>query len=159
GPQAGLARLARSLRSASSGGQPPSEHLLAFRGREAELDMVLRGLTSPAGPHFWLVTAPPQFGKTWFLAELGAELESTAAEQAWTVRKLDLRDVASDARWDVRALLARLFNRSSSGSWQRELVDIAREIAGSGTSFLVVLDSAELLDHHAAASLRSYLGE
>jgi len=41
-----------------------------FRNRRDELDSVLHGLNNAAGPHFWLIVAPPQLGKTWFLARL-----------------------------------------------------------------------------------------
>jgi cellulose biosynthesis protein BcsQ len=162
GRQAALGLLAKALRSEGGAGQPgprPIGDPSAFRGRGEEIEVVLRGLTSPDGPHFWLVTAPPQFGKTWFLDRVGADLASVTASGSWAIRRVNLREEPPALRQDARALLARLVARPSSGSGPGELFAIAREIARSGRSHLVMLDSAELLDAEVAAALRSDLSE
>jgi hypothetical protein len=49
----------------------PILNALAFRDRQDELDRVLQGLQSLSGAHFWLVIAPPQFGKSYFIGQIG----------------------------------------------------------------------------------------
>lgn len=162
GKQAALSLLVKALRPDSDHGQPDPRGVnaqSAFRGREEELELVLRGLTSSGGPHFWLVTAPPQFGKTWFLERVGAALTSATAIDGWTIRSVNLREEHPALRQDARILLARLFGRPTSESGPGDLFAIAREIARSGRSHLVMLDSAELLDSEVAASLQSDLSE
>jgi hypothetical protein len=98
-------RPARELGSQSSviaGGrhEPPE-----FRNRHEELDKVVNGLTDSGGPHFWLVVAPPQLGKTRFLGRVLSELQAksaaaTASGAGWEQRAVDLsqhRDARSDA--------------------------------------------------------------
>ena len=72
-----------------------------FRNRRDELDSVLHGLTNVAGPHFWLIVAPPQLGKTWFLDQLRAEIAAKAQGAArWATKLVDLRVQATGLRRD-----------------------------------------------------------
>ena len=129
-----------------------------FRNRREELDKVLRGLTNPAGPHFWLVVAPPQLGKTWFLDRISAELEEQSP--GWAARLVDLRDQPAGLRRDAKAILAQLFPPQQPVAYKsRQPADIATEILQSGKAHLCLIDSAELLDERTAAGLRASLGE
>ena len=75
------------------------------------------------------------------------------------IRLVDLRAESPELRRSARALLARFFDRPSAESGPEELVEIAQEIARNGMPHLCMLDSAELLDGRAAATLRSDLGQ
>jgi TIR domain len=130
-----------------------------FRNREDELERVLRGLTNAGGIHFWLVIAPPQLGKTWFLRRVKADVASSESTN-WATRLVDLRAQPLDVRSDAAALLACLFGLSSPVTIDEEtLLSIAQEISRSGKPYLCLLDSAELLDPETAATLRSCLGQ
>jgi hypothetical protein len=126
-----------------------------FRNRRDELDRVLHGLTNAAGPHFWLVVAPPQLGKTWFLDQLRAEIPG--ANQAWGTKLVDLRVPPAGRRRDTRSLLAQLFG-PLIGDEQATPRIIAREICRSRRSYLCLLDSAELLAGETVRELRADLG-
>lgn len=127
-----------------------------FRNRDDELERVLRGITNPGGPHFWLVTAPPQMGKTWFVTKICRE----AARQGWVTNLLDLRKVSPDSRANPGALLAGLFGLVVPVTAdQKARDDIAVRIFETRRPHLCVLDAAELLDEDAARMLRSCLSE
>jgi TIR domain-containing protein len=126
---------------------------LIFRNRQDELDRVLRGLTNASGPHFWLVVAPPQLGKTWFLERISAH--EALIEPAWVVRIADIRQFPADVREDAPAILARLFGRAQSGS--ADELGIAGEIIDSHHPHLCLLDSAELLSERTVSALRACL--
>lgn len=129
-----------------------------FRNRHEELDKVLAGLTSSVGPHFWLVVAPPQLGKTWFLNRVSAELEEQSP--GWEARLVDLRDQPDGLRGDARAILAQLFPYRQAAAYRsRRPAEIATEILQSRRAHLCLIDSAELLDERAVAALRASLGE
>jgi TIR domain len=138
--------------------QPPE-----FRNRREELDKVVNGLTDSGGPHFWLVVAPPQLGKTRFLGQVLRELQVKSAAAAapgagWDQRTVDLR-LHPDARCDAGQLLARMFGLSEAVPADPEaLRSLAREIRKTNVSLLCTLDSAELLEAPAAEHLRSCLG-
>ncbi len=134
----------------------------AFRNRTDELEKVINGLTGAGGPHFWLVIAAPQLGKTWFLAKMLAELEDAAGSPSsgWSVGRVDVRDQPPEVRGNVTALLALLFNRP----WlvttdQDSLLRIAQEICTSRKSWLCLLDRAEMLDVGTALALRSCISQ
>lgn len=128
-----------------------------FRNRREELDRVLHGLTNVGGPHFWVVVAPPQLGKTWFLDRLSAELTGQGQVPAqWVTRLVDLRDQPPELRGDASALIAQLF-RQLIGDEQVTPRDIAQRISRSGRPYLCLLDSAELLSEDTASALRIQL--
>lgn len=133
-----------------------------FRNREDELQRVMRGLACAGGPHFWLVVAPPQLGKSWFLRRISELL--TGADDSWTARLADIRQQPERTRRDVRAIIRQLFpqstpSSSSTPSHQPTYADIATQVLASGRPHLILIDSAELLDERTASSLRSALGQ
>lgn len=143
----------------ASGRHEPPE----FRNRREELDKVVNGLTDSGGPHFWLVVAPPQLGKTRFLGQVLHELQTKNADAAlgigWEQRTIDLR-LHPDARRDPGQLLARMFGLSEAVPASPEaLRRVAREVRRKNVSLLCTLDSAELLEAAAAERLRSCLSK
>lgn len=137
--------------------QPRSGTTL-FRNRREELDRVVNGLTNTSGPHFWLVVAPPQLGKTWFLDRLSAEMaRATRGSPEWTTRLVDLHDQPAEMRGDADTLLTLLFG-SLTGSQQASPRTIARGISRNRRPYLCLVDSAELLAEETASALRERLG-
>jgi TIR domain len=133
--------------------------LPVFRNRDEELEKVLRGLAITGGPSFWLVIAPPQLGKTWFLERISAELTQSKSP-SWVANYVDVRDLSISTRRDAGSLLARLFERTAPIADERgTLRSIAQDISRSGKSCLCLLDHAELLDKATAAAVRSYLSQ
>jgi TIR domain len=129
-----------------------------FRNRRDELDSVMHGLTNVAGPHFWLIVAPPQLGKTWFLDRLRAEIAAEAESAArWATKLVDLRVQPGALRRDARSLLAQLFE-PLIGDERATPLNIAREISRSKRPYLCLLDGAELLAEETVNVLRTDLG-
>jgi tetratricopeptide (TPR) repeat protein len=128
-----------------------------FRNREEELEMVLRSVTISSGPHFWLVIAPPQFGKSWFLDQFSTFLLSGHSE--WVIRRTDLAMESPDLRTNAAGVLGRLFNLPTEVTDDWAIREIARQAARSRRPQLCLLDSADLLDAEAAAELRSSLSQ
>lgn len=131
----------------------PSRELV-FRNREDELEKVLRGLASAAGPHFWLVIGPPRLGKTWFLDRVCKDL---ADSPEWVIKRIDLHEEPLEVRADADRLLGRMFGRSMSAVDLDTLRDIAIGIRRSEKPHLCILDSAELLDATTVGKLREHL--
>jgi TIR domain-containing protein len=153
-------RGAHSSVVAGSRHKPPE-----FRNRREELDKVVNGLTDSGGPHFWLVVAPPQLGKTRFLGQVLHELQTKTkkADEAqvvgWEQHTVDLRQYP-DARRDAGRLLALMFGQSEAVPASPEaLRSLARDIRRKDVSLLCTLDSAELLEAEAAECLRSCLSK
>jgi cellulose biosynthesis protein BcsQ len=145
--------------TARSGGLPTRTARPAgqvFRDREGELDRVLRDLTNEDGSHFWLVTAPPGLGKSWFLSQVAEQLVQM---EAWAITVVDLRVEPSGSRRDASALVGRLLGRPSAAPEPGDLLTLARDIAGGGRPLLCMLDSAELLEPGAVTAVRRALGE
>ena len=155
-----LGELAGRLAARRTSGDQALERRAAqvFRNRREELDKVVNGLTEPAGPHFWLVVAPPQLGKTRFLGQLLHELRAkgaaTASNAGWDQRTVDLR-LHPDARSDAGVLLAKMFDLSEAvPADPAALRGLARQIRRTNVSLLCMLDSAELLEAQAAEQFR-----
>lgn len=129
----------------------------SFRNRENELEKVLRGLTNAAGPHFWLVVAPPQLGKTWFLDRISKD-EQLAEPPSWLINRIDLHEQEPAVRADADLLLGLVLGREPSAVNQETLLGIAIEIIESERCHLYILDGAEFLDARTAIRLREYLG-
>ena len=125
-----------------------------FRNRREELDSVLHGLTNVAGPHFWLVVAPPQLGKSWFLDQLRAEIAGRAVP--WTTKLVDLRVQPTGLRRDAGALLRQLFEPLIAQA-PVTARNIARAISRSRKPYLCLLDSGELLPEETVNALRAEL--
>lgn len=127
-----------------------------FRNREDELKAVLDGIDNAGGPHFWLVTAPPQMGKSWFIERV----RDDARSKGWDTGLIDLRTEPIEVRSSMPQLLARLFGLSTTVTFDSDSpYVIARRIFGSHAKFLCLVDSAELLDPGMAADLRTCLTE
>jgi hypothetical protein len=138
----------------SAAPSPPS-----FRNRAEELDSVLRGITNSAGPHFWLVIAPPQLGKTWFMDQLALRLREEPGN--WSARRVNVRDYPDDVRADIPWLLGQLFmlEGPSVGADAEALERIATEILGRRRPHLGMLDSAELLSADTVLGLQAAVSE
>jgi transcriptional regulator with XRE-family HTH domain len=165
----GASASAESAHPLSSGGDPAirpggdpatrPRRSGVFRDRRDELERVLRGLASSSGPHFWLVVAPPQLGKTWLLRQVSAEVAAAEPHQ-WVTRLVDLRQQPPAVRGDVEALVSALFGRESPITSEPEsLRSIALEIIRSGRPHLCLLDGAELLEEQTISTLRWCLSE
>ncbi len=131
-----------------------------FRNREDDLDRVLHGVTNAAGPHFWLVIAPPQLGKSWFLDQLALRLQAESTN--WSARRVDVADYPDDeVRANVPWLLSRLFGLDTPpvNLEGPALVRIAKQLVARGRHHLCLLDSAELLPEDTALSLLSAVTE
>lgn len=130
---------------------------LRFRNREQELDMVRHGLMNPGGQHFWLVTAPPQLGKSWFIKELEEHLSE---QVGWVTTLVDLRAEPPEKRVDAVAVLSRLLGMEIPTAVDGEtLLAIAAQLSGTNKRRLCLLDSAELLSSEATKLLRKWLCE
>jgi hypothetical protein len=138
---------------------PAARVVPSFRNRDDELDGVLRGITNSGGPHFWLVIAPPQLGKTWFMDQLAVKLREEPVN--WSARRVDVRDYPYDVRADVPWLLGHLLwlDTPPTSSDDRALRQIAAEVLARRRPHLCLLDSAELLTAETVMSLRSAMGE
>jgi hypothetical protein len=131
-----------------------TEPTAIFRNRDQELLDVRHGLRTPGSQCFWLVIAPPQLGKSWFINRVREE----AGNDGWTTSLIDVRQRPIEDRANAAALLAQFFGIDPPDSPTPELLhSIAVQICGAGRPYLCLLDSAELLDQPTATALRSYL--
>lgn len=159
-----LSKLGSSvLRAGAGAGADPSpapsaEDWRTFLDRKDELDRVLNGLNSAAGPHFWLVLSPPGLGKSKFLARLEARAKEQRA-RPWICRLVDLRASADEVVSDAMALVGALFGIDRSGNADYDLRAAAREIITASRPYLCLLDSAELLSADTVAALRRHLSQ
>jgi transcriptional regulator with XRE-family HTH domain len=148
-----------------------AESLPVGQLRRAEQDALIGELTDVNGPRYWLITAPPGFGKTSLLHELCAELEQ---EHGWATNFLDARRQAAEIRDSPAALIARLTEvalpeeddsvsgrRAGSDMAVHDESDIyrmaAQQVSKQGKPLLCALDSADLLSRDSARSLRAAL--
>ncbi len=160
----GIGRLAARLRAGSptaAAASPVGRATSLFRNRDDELALVSGGITNAAGQDFWLVIAPPQLGKTWFLHRLCVQLDAQqAADSPWVMRLLDLREQPPGICGNADAILARLFMQPAELTTNGALASaIARDIGQSGRPYLCLLDNAELLDYEIIRALRASLSE
>jgi hypothetical protein len=133
---------------------PSKQDESGFRNREDELHKLVHGVTNSGGPHFWLVVAPPQLGKTWLLDRVAAD-PALSAEPAWIIRRVDARSEPPDVHGNAAALLTRLFELPRPATTAPEtLRGIAQAVIRSGQPHLCLLDSAELLSAETARDLR-----
>lgn len=138
---------------------PSKQDEPVFRNREEELHKILHGVTNSGGPHFWLVVAPPQLGKTWLLDRIAAD-PALSEQPVWIRRKVDARSEPPDVHRNAAALLTRLFELPRPVTTEPEaLRGIAREIIRSGQPHLCLLDSAELLTAETARDLRNCMSQ
>lgn len=136
----------------------PRPAITMFRNRHDELQKVKNGLTNAGGPHFWLLNAPPELGKTWFLGRLSMEV-MIAEPDRWVVRLVDLREHSAEILADAGKILAYLLRLPTVPDGEPEtLQNLARIVSSGGKSYLCLLDSAELLPDETASALRRQLG-
>jgi hypothetical protein len=152
-------RPAGSCASNGAAAAPAARVVPSFRNRDDEIDSVFRGITNAGGPHFWLVIAPPQLGKTWFMDQLAVKLREEPTN--WSARRVDVRDCPDDVRASVPWLLGRLFwlDTPPASSDDRALRQIAAEVLARHRPHLCLLDSAELLTDETVTTLQSAMGE
>ena len=152
-------RLTSVVSAAGPAAITPGRGSIFFRNRTEELELVVRNLTNFGGPHFWLVIAPPQLGKTWFLDQLGATL-LLSQQEPWVVKLVDVREQKAEVRTEFGALLKCLFGADSPTAPERETyVRIAQSIIKSRRRHLCMIDGAELLTEDTARALRACLSE
>jgi TIR domain len=135
-------------------------HVPPFRNREDELDRVLRGITTDAsGEQFWLIVAPPQLGKTWFLDQIAVKLRAERGD--WTARRVDLRDCPPEHCGSVPWVLGHLFHLDEApvAADSAALMRIATQIIDRRRPHLCLLDSAELLADETVQDLRTAIAE
>jgi hypothetical protein len=157
-----VAELAR-LPSASSAGTSPGGAARRvpprFHNREQELEKVLDGLADEVGERFWLVTAPPKLGKTWFLDRIASDLQRRQLG-SWAMRVVDVREQPEDIRSSVDDLLGMLLGFDHPVAVDQDgLAWLARRLMEEGKLHLCLLDSAELLKKETAQELRDCLSK
>jgi hypothetical protein len=138
---------------------PSKQDEPVFRNREEELHKIVHGVTNSGGPHFWLVVAPPQLGKTWLLNRIAAD-SALSGQPAWIIRKVDAQSEPPDVHRNAAALLTQLFELPRPATTEPEtLRGIAQTIIRSGQPYLCLLDSAELLRAETAKDLRNCMSQ
>ena len=148
---------ARQPAEASDYGSRSIVNSLAFRDRQDDIDRVIQDLRSLSGAHFWLVIAPPQLGKSYFLAHIGM-LASRHERRPWVTKLADLREYSPERRGDLGMILAQLFGKDVPVATDPDSLNlIAQEIIGNRRQHLCLLDGAELLDRDTTTRLRNCL--
>jgi hypothetical protein len=161
-----LGPIARSPRSGGSAagddGIPPglgrprslSPH---FSNRESELEEIVTGLDKLEGRHFWVVIAPPQLGKSWFLDRIASEFGG----KTWlTVRFLDVHELPPETAADATEMLRLLFGLEPEVASAQQIASrIARSVCQDNRPYLCLLDSAELLTEDTIGQIRDFLSD
>jgi hypothetical protein len=164
GWQTALSQLVRGLTTAGVAALTPAAAGLRhetpdFRNREDELERVVTGLTGVDGKDCWLVIAPPQLGKSWFLDRVSIEVHSREPGR-WTVRLVDVREQPRHIRASAEALLGLMFGSQDPVSTDPgSLRQLANGVIEAGKRYLCLLDGADLLDRQTAETLRSYMSQ
>jgi hypothetical protein len=138
--------------------------LPTFRNRDREFEDIWAGLVTAGDKPFWLVTAPPQVGKTWLLKQIRTSLEEPApgAEPSppWTVSMVDVRNLPGSMRQDPGALIAKFFGLPDPvPGTQEALLAVARTILQRRQPWVCLLDHAELLEKPVAADFRARMSQ
>lgn len=157
-----LRSLLRALPASGEAADPAADNAAAeppsFRNRDRELGEMLGALTTP-GKHFWLVTAAPQLGKSWFLDRISLAIQEHEPGR-WRVRLVDVREKPPLVRTSVEALLGLLLGSGDPETTdEKNLVRLAINLGKAGKFHLCLLDSAELLDSGTARALRTCLSK
>lgn len=128
-----------------------------FKNRQFELDNILNNINNPAGKHFWIVMAAPQMGKTWFLDQLSKRLWEPGKSQ-WVVKNVDLQEELHKEVIDSNQIISNYFEikPDQHTEWS---INAAKKIRESQRSWLLLLDSAELLEEREVAHLRQNLSQ
>lgn len=134
-----------------------------FRNRVDELNLIVDELTIEGGIDVWLISAPPQLGKSWFLDELADRVRRQVPD--CQVRMLDVKAERSVLRSDPVMLLKTMLDISSPlpGVVEKlrgpDLNRVATELSRRRRPQLYLLDSAELLEGRTPEWLRRSLDE
>ena len=129
---------------------------IRFIDREFELEQLLSGTRGARGSSLHLIIAPPGFGKTFLLHQIGYSLLKSS-DTEWIQNYVDLKRENLESRHNLRALLSKYFN---IGGAQISLEkQAAAQILRSRKHWLLQLDSAELLDDKAARDFREFVAE
>lgn len=151
----------------SSGGNRPSPNgggglrrpPQLFRNREPELEEIKIAINRDYGERFWLIIAPPQLGKSWFLEELAKRIDRDWHGR-WAINQVDARELSPEAVGDADMILRMMFGLDPHAGTDRPIVEsIAAILSGNYRRQLCLLDSAELLDNATVRQLRGYLSE
>ena len=126
-----------------------------FRNRKRELDDVVDGLANQDRTRFWLVVAPPQLGKSWFLNRVGAELANTG----WIVRAVDVGGPDAAAPEGSESLLRKAFEPEVRPGESLDTSKLAGALLDKERYFLLLIDGAESLDRTTIEGLRRQLSE
>lgn len=133
--------------------------LPTFRNRDDEFDLIETGLVTSGEKPFWLVTAPPQLGKTWLLKQVRGKLEGLPPP-GWAVSMIDVRNLPPALRRDAGALIAKFFGLGGTVAGTSDaLRAVARNILQGRRPWLCLLDHAELLDKTVAADFRARISQ
>jgi TIR domain len=144
--------------SARGGRGRPRGHLTDFRNRTKELEAVGAGIAS-GDECFWLIAAPPQLGKSWFLNEIASKVDEKLPARC-AVELVDVHDLWPEAVRDPDAILRLLFGFPARGKdGPIDLSEIVHKLNASGRLHLCLLDGAELLSNDTIRQLRHQLGE
>lgn len=133
-------------------------HNPGFRNRKKELDEVVNGITS-GGERYWLVVAPPQMGKSWFLNEIASNIGDKLPTRC-TIELVDVHDLSPDAIKDPDAILRLMFGFEPRGEDQPiNTGQILKKLNDKSCLHLCLLDGAELLSSEIIRHIRSLLGD
>jgi hypothetical protein len=141
----------------------PSSPEPKFRNRDDELDQIVGELTTEGGTDLWLISSPPQLGKSWFLYELADRV--TQRISGCKVRLLDVKDDPAALGSDPVLLLKTMFDLSTPlPNHASELTDavlsrVATEISRRRVQQMYLLDTADLLERGSVEQLHGYLSE
>ena len=128
-----------------------------FVNRVRELDEVVRnGVASPDGEPFWLLLAPPQYGKTWLLRKIADEVPRTRPGW-WSVTWVDVREMPSETAANADAVLRMMVGQPPEIAAPVDAAGIADSMIDKNIYHLCLLDSAELLDGGTVYLLRQHL--
>jgi hypothetical protein len=128
-----------------------------FRNRNDELRHINDALTTSGDTDFWVVLSPPKLGKSWFLAKVQKNFETST--QGWT-SLVDLRGQELDVRYSsVRVFCLLLGIDAPAGDTLSgvEMDRIVGIVAKRNKPQLLLLDGAELMEPDAAMNLRVLL--
>lgn len=141
----------------AGGGSADREPAPTFRNRVTELQAVEDALNNPDRDHFWVVIAPPQLGKTWFLDRLRQRLERQLSG-FWSIRLVDVKDLTAAERANAWALLRRMYGPLNQPQAQLSNPEaLAAAMFQTGGTQVCLLDSAELLSDATIDELRKSL--
>jgi len=135
-----------------------------FRNRTDELNLIVDRLVMDGGEDVWLVSAPPQLGKSWFLYEVADRVAQRLPN--CQARVLDLHEQPTSLRSDPVLLFRTMLDLSTplpaaraDDLTDRDLECVAKEVSLRERPQLYLLDSVDLLETDTPEQLRQLLSE